>query len=140
MVRISSPEKTKEREYLDLAVGKDLKSEPIRPEGEVIPPEASRRLDAPPPRDSFWPALAIAIAADLLQIVVFPLFAEGVFSPLSDMLDVAMGLAMVRLVGWHWAFLPSFLGKLIPLFDEVPCWTLALLFVRAERAKLQSAS
>jgi hypothetical protein len=83
-------------------------------------------------------ALAIAIVADLLQIVFFPLLAEGVLSPLDDALDIAVGLVMVKLVGWHWAFLPSFLGKLIPLFDELPCWTLSVLFVRAQRAKLHS--
>jgi hypothetical protein len=79
------------------------------------------------------------VAADLLQIILFPLFGEGAASPLNDALDMAVGLAMVRLLGWHWAFLPSFLGELIPLFDELPCWTLAVLLVRAERAKLQSA-
>jgi hypothetical protein len=47
-------------------------------------------------------------------------------------------MAMVRLVGWHWAFLLSFLSKLIPIFDELPCWTLAVLWVRGKRAKLHA--
>jgi len=121
-------------------MGEQAKPETIHAEGEVIPPGAPPKFDRPQGGNSFLPAMAVAVAADLLQIVVFPLFAEGVFSPLSDVLDVAVGLAMVRLVGWHWAFLPSFLGKLIPLFDELPCWTLAVLFVRAERARLRSAN
>jgi len=33
---------------------------------------------------------------------------------------------MVRLLGWHWEFLPSFLAKLIPGADLVPFWTLAV--------------
>ena len=113
--------------------------ETIHAAGEVIPPGVPIESGHPRPRDSFTTPLVIAVVADLLQIVVFPLFAEGVFSPLDDALDVVVGMAMLRLVGWHWAFLPSFLGKLIPFFDELPCWTLAVLFVRAERAKLQSA-
>lgn len=112
--------------------------ETIHAAGEVIPPDAPVESGHPRQRDSFTVALAIAIAADLLQIVLFPLLAEGMPSPLDDVLDIVVGIVMVKLLGWHWAFLPSFLGKLIPLFDELPCWTLAVLFVRTERAKLQS--
>jgi hypothetical protein len=112
-------------------------AETIHAPGEVIPPGAPME-SGPLKLNSVTTALVIAIAADLLQIVLLPLLGEGAFSPLDDVLDIAVGAVMVRLVGWHWAFLPSFLGKLIPLFDEIPCWTLALLFVRAERAKLQS--
>jgi hypothetical protein len=111
--------------------------ETIHAVGEVIPP-GTTEVD-PKLRNPFTKALAIAMAADLLQIVVLPLLAQGMFSPLDDVLDVAVGVVMVRLLGSHWAFLPSFLGKLMPLFDELPCWTLAVLFVKAERAKLQSA-
>jgi hypothetical protein len=76
-------------------------------------------------------ALALAVAADLVQIVLFPLFMRGFLSPFDDLLDVLVCLAMVRLLGWHWAFLPSFLGKIVPILDELPCWTLAVLFVRS---------
>lgn len=113
--------------------------EPIRPEGEVLPPDVSAESSRSRPNNPFKTALAIAVVADLLQLVIFPLFAEGVFSPIDDVLDVAVGILMVKLVGWHWAFLPSFLGKLIPFADELPCWTMAVLYVRAaERAKLRS--
>ena len=33
---------------------------------------------------------------------------------------------MIQLLGWHWEFLPSFLGKLVPGFDLVPLWTIAV--------------
>jgi hypothetical protein len=118
-------------------MGRASKPEPIRAEGQVIPPDAP--TEQQPGKPSFATALAVAITADLLQIVIFPLFSQGAFSPMDDVLDVAVGLGMVRLLGWHWAFLPSFLAKLVPFFDEFPCWTLAVLFVRAQRAKLQSA-
>ncbi|MFB3915567.1 MAG: hypothetical protein ACE14M_02480 [Terriglobales bacterium] len=111
----------------------------IRPVGEVIAPGEPPVAEQLQPRDFSGVALAIAILADLLQLVLLPLFAEGILSPLNDLLDIVVAMAMVKLIGWHWAFLPSFLGELVPVFDVFPCWTLAVLFVRAERAKLQAA-
>lgn len=72
-------------------------------------------------------ALAIAILADALQIVFFPMFVEGAFSPLDDLLDIAVAGILVRLLGWHWAFLPSFVAKVVPGLDLVPTWTMAVL-------------
>jgi hypothetical protein len=113
--------------------------QPIRVAGEVIPPSPPEAEAEKPGRPkSFTTALLVAIFADLFQIVFFPMFAQGVLSPLDDALDVAVGAAMTYLIGWHWAFLPSFLGKLAPFLDELPCWTLAVLYVRAERGRLQS--
>ena len=45
--------------------------------------------------------------ADLAEIVVFPAFMEGFLSPANDALDVAVAVALTRLLGWHWAFLPT---------------------------------
>jgi len=69
-------------------------------------------------------AMILAILADALQIVVFPLFVEGAESPLDDLLDVVMGAILTYLLGWHWEFLPSFFAKLIPGVDLAPLWTL----------------
>jgi hypothetical protein len=74
-------------------------------------------------------ALTVAMVADALQIVFFPVFVEGALSPLNDLLDVAVGWMLTRLLGWHWAFLPSFLAELIPGMDLVPSWTIAVLIV-----------
>ncbi len=74
-------------------------------------------------------ALAIAVMADALQIGLFPLFGEGAFSPLNDALDFAVAWLMIRLLGWHWAFVPSFIAELVPGLDLVPTWTLAVLMV-----------
>ena len=71
-------------------------------------------------------ALAVAIAADLCQLALFPMFVEGVFSPASDLLDVAMAAGLTAMLGWHWEFLPSAAAKLIPTVDMVPLWTLAV--------------
>jgi hypothetical protein len=74
----------------------------------------------------FRAALGLAIATDILQMVVFPLFVEGLESPPDDVVDLGVGAAMVYLLGWHWEFAPSFLGKLVPGVDLVPFWTLAV--------------
>jgi len=66
------------------------------------------------PRSRFRAAMVLAIIADALQIAVFPLFVEGAESPADDILDFGIGAVLVYLLGWHWEFLPSFLGKLVP--------------------------
>src|SRR5580704_4977768 len=78
------------------------------------------------PITSFRVAMILAIIADALQIVVFPLFVEGAVSPADDILDLGVGAALVYLLGWNWEFLPSFLAKLVPGVDLVPFWTLAV--------------
>jgi len=82
---------------------------------------------SPGPR--FQAALALAIIADALQIVVFPLFVEGALSPADDILDFGIGALLIHLLGWHWEFLPSFFAKLVPGVDLVPFWTLAVVNV-----------
>jgi hypothetical protein len=70
--------------------------------------------------------MIIAIIADVLQIILLPLFVEGAESPADDILDFGVGAALVYFLGWHWEFLPSFLAKLVPGIDLVPFWTMAV--------------
>jgi hypothetical protein len=88
------------------------------------------------PRTRFQLAMVLAVVADALQIIVLPLFIEGAESPADDILDIGVGVAMVGLLGWHWEFLPSFLGKLVPGVDLVPLWTLSVanVYRRSKRA------
>jgi hypothetical protein len=65
----------------------------------------------------FQSAMILAVAADATQILVFPFFAEGALSPADDILDLAVAAVMVRLLGWHWEFLPAFAGELVPGID-----------------------
>jgi hypothetical protein len=83
-------------------------------------------------------AIILAIIADALQIIVFPLFVEGAESPANDVLDVGVGAVLAYLLGWHWEFLPSFLGKLVPGVDLVPFWTLAVanVYRKTKRAAM----
>jgi hypothetical protein len=78
------------------------------------------------PGPQFRLAMLLAVVADALQLIVFPAFIAGALSPADDILDFAMAALMVRLIGWHWEFLPSFFAKLIPGIDLVPSWTLAV--------------
>jgi len=73
--------------------------------------------------------MVVAIVADALQIIVFPLFVEGALSPADDLLDFGIAAVLVQLLGWHWEFLPSFLAKLVPGVDLVPFWTMAVASV-----------
>ena len=81
------------------------------------------------PRSRFRAAMILAIAADGLQIFVFPLFAEGALSPADDVLDIAVAAVLVHLLGWHWEFLPAFAAELVPGVDLVPFWTIAVISV-----------
>jgi len=71
-------------------------------------------------------ALVLAVGADALQLFVMPLFSEGALSPADDVLDLVVAAILVRLLGWHWEFLPAFAAELLPGVDLVPCWTLAV--------------
>jgi hypothetical protein len=78
------------------------------------------------PGSRFRAAMVLAVIADALQIVIFPVFVEGAFSPADDVLDLGIGAMMIHLLGWHWEFLPTFFAKLVPGMDLVPCWTIAV--------------
>jgi len=104
--------------------------------GEIQPPsveepevERSRRPHRfweRPASDCHRTALVIAMVADVVQWVAFPLFVSGAVSPVNDALDVLVALVMFRLVGFHWAFLPTFVMELVPFLDLVPSWTAAV--------------
>jgi hypothetical protein len=91
------------------------------------------------PGPSFKSAMLLAILADALQLVVFPLFVAGAMSPADDVLDVGVGAIMVHLLGWHWEFLPSFFAKLVPGVDLVPFWTLAVANVYRKAKRIAEA-
>ena len=73
-------------------------------------------------------ARGLAVAADLLQWVAFPAFLSGAPGIADGVLDVVVCVALIRLVGWHIAFLPSFVSELLPFVELVPTWTLAVFF------------
>ncbi len=82
-------------------------------------------------------AWAIAIIADALQILALPLFAGGGLSPADDVLDLVVAVVLIRLLGWHWAFLPTLLAEAVPGMDLFPTWTTAAFFVTRQIARNQ---
>jgi hypothetical protein len=100
----------------------------LEPPIERLPPRPVRA-----PVSRVWIARALALAVDVVQILFIPLFAPGIVSPINNALDVVAGLLMVWLVGWHWAFLPSFVAELVPGLDLFPSWTAAVWFATRGR-------
>jgi len=81
-------------------------------------------------------ALVIAIVVDVIQIAIQT---TGPFQILVDWpLDLLTGLAMMALVGFHWAFLPTFLAEAVPWLDVVPTWTLAVMFATRNREAVEA--
>jgi hypothetical protein len=91
-----------------------------------------------PSPSRIWAARAIALAADAIQIVAVPFFFGGAASPVNDALDLVVGIVLVILVGWHFAFLPTFIAELVPMLNIFPTWTTAILFVTRGRRATQS--
>jgi hypothetical protein len=111
--------------YIGL-VPADSKPEPRAPIPEVLPPEPREPEVGLSVATKFRAALVLALLADAIELAIIPLFVEGAESPLADAVDIVMAAAFYFLLGWHWEFLPSFAGKLIPGVDLVPLWTLAV--------------
>jgi hypothetical protein len=78
-------------------------------------------------------AWLVALAADTIQIVALPLFVPGGFSPADTLLDLVVGGVLLRLLGWHWAFLPTFAAELVPGLDLFPTWTAAVFFATRQQ-------
>ena len=78
-------------------------------------------------------AWLVAVAADALQIGGLPFFAPGALSPADTVLDVVVAAVLIRLLGFHWAFLPSLMAELMPGFDLFPTWTAAVFFVTRQQ-------
>ena len=84
-------------------------------------------------RRRVWIARGIALAADAVQVALMPMFVEGIASPANAALDVLVGVTLIWLVGWHIAFIPTFIIEALPFADLAPTWTLATLI--ATRSK-----
>jgi hypothetical protein len=97
-------------------------STPARARGPLL---SARSLITPhavsPKRKAI--ALAIAALADVLQLAVFPAFAEGAASPFEDALDLGVAVLLTLILGFHWRLALSFVLELVPGADLFPTWT-----------------
>src|SRR5580704_16097921 len=82
-----------------------------------------------------WLARGVAVVADALEIALFPSTIEGAVSPVDAVIDVVTAVMLIGLVGWHIAFLPSFIVKALPFADLAPTWTIAIFVATGGRAK-----
>ena len=81
-------------------------------------------------------ALAVAVAADAIQILLGPLgwaFADEIIDV------VAMG-AVTASVGFHMLFLPTFVIEFVPVIDALPTWTASVIaFIALHRREIVRA-
>ena len=108
-----------------VAASSPAPGEPPLSETERVPRQPSPPARPPMAISRVWLARIIAMAADATQLARLPFVMGGAISPVADVIDVAMAIVMTWLVGWHWAFLPTFIAELVPFVDLVPSWTLA---------------
>jgi hypothetical protein len=87
-------------------------------------------------------AFAIGIIADILQLPVnLSFFSIGLATiggeiPLEAIdvgIDVVTAIVINRLLGFHWALLPTFALELVPGLDAAPTWTACVAFVAFRR-------
>jgi len=96
-------------------------------------------------RDRIILAYVVAVVADAIDILISggedatAAFTAGlVFIPgeaASAGLDAVVGGTMWKLLGFHWAFLPSFLVELVPEVDMFPSWIACVAYVVWQRKK-----
>lgn len=84
-------------------------------------------------RRQLWTARAVAMSVDALQIALGPLFGEGIASPANIAIDCAVFGFLVWYLGFHLAFLPSFVIEEVPLLNLAPSWTAAVLLATRKR-------
>lgn len=77
-------------------------------------------------RRRVWAARVVALVADGLQFALLPLVLGGAASPVDDAIDVVTAAVLTGLVGFRWAFLPTFIAELVPFVDLAPTWTIAV--------------
>jgi hypothetical protein len=83
-------------------------------------------------------ALAIAVAADGLQLLLGPLG----WAFIDQAIDFVAMILLSWVIGFHVLFLPTFVVELIPLLEDLPTWTActaAVIALRRRENKLPPA-
>ena len=82
-------------------------------------------------------ALFVGVIADLIQLPInlgYLSVAGAVPAEAADLLvDTVTALIVTRLLGFHWALLPTFAVEMVPLLDAAPTWTGCVLYVISRR-------
>jgi len=93
----------------------------------LLPPTLTRRR--------IWLACAVAVIADVIQVVLGPL---GWAGP-DEAIDVVVMLLLSAIIGFHPLFLPTFVAEFIPMVDALPTWTACTIFVIGLRRRKSAA-
>ncbi|WP_291270629.1 hypothetical protein [Geothrix sp.] len=78
-------------------------------------------------------AWVIALAVDAIQVPIDASGPLGWF--LGAGLDLITMVVMWVMVGFHWAFLPSFVTEAVPYLNLAPLWTLAVALATRGRGE-----
>jgi hypothetical protein len=86
-------------------------------------------------------AYAVAIIADLIEFPItaaeMTVFAAPAAEGVAFVVDAVVFGILTKLLGFHWAFLPSFLVEIVPGLDLLPTWVGCVFFVVYQRKKQQ---
>jgi len=77
-------------------------------------------------------ALAVAVTADLVQVVLWPVFAGGAASPFDDALDAVVALILLLTLGLRPRLAFALALELVPGADLFPTWTAVVASIPAE--------
>ena len=102
-------------------------------------PPGNWSLLPPPPaltRKRIIAAFFVAVAADGLQLCFS---AIGWVGP-DQAIDVVAMLLTIRILGFHFLLLPTFLAELLPVVDDLPTWTACVAGVVFLRKREQNVN
>lgn len=76
--------------------------------------------------------MTIAVAADLVQLVLWPAFAGGAASPFDDALDAVVAFALLLTLGWSGRLAAALALELTPGAALFPTWSAVVATVPVE--------
>jgi hypothetical protein len=81
-------------------------------------------------------AFTVAMIADAVQLVLWPVFSGGAVSPFDDALDAVVALILLGTLGFSGRLGLALAVELVPGLDLFPTWTAVVLSipVRVEEA------
>lgn len=82
-------------------------------------------------------AMAIAVIVDAVQLPLQGASITGIGTLPAEAIDLAIdaatALVLTRLLGFHWALLPTLALELIPFVDLAPTWLACASYVISKR-------
>ena len=97
-----------------------------------LPEKLKRPFRAPPiSRKRMFLALAVAVAADGLQLLFGPLG----WAFIDQAIDGVTMILISLVIGFHVLLLPTFVIELVPVLEDLPTWTACTAAVIALRKR-----